>query len=230
MAKSDYLAQANAAFVAQQTTFMNGIGSYSAVLGLTPAELTAQAADAAYSAFTVEWQDVLQKAASQAVSWTRIVREGGNLPPTGAPVAPALPAVVPAVAPGVEPRFRALVRKAKASTGYNPAIGKALGIEGSEKTGTDLTTLAPQLTATSAGGAVQIGWGWQGHSESLDLIEILANRGNGYTLLTYDTTPGYTDTTPHPATPAKWTYKAIYRVGDSQVGQWSAEVSVTVGG
>jgi hypothetical protein len=28
----------------------------------------------------------------------------------------------------------------------------------------------------------------------------------------------------------KWTYQAIYRVGDGRVGQWSKPVSVTVGG
>jgi hypothetical protein len=37
------------------------------------------------------------------------------------------------------------------------------------------------------------------------------------------------DTSPHPTTPTKWTHKAIYRVGDHQVGQWSGEVSVIVG-
>ncbi len=49
-------------------------------------------------------------------------------------------------------------------------------------------------------------------------------------LLTHDSTPNDIDTAPFPSAPAKWTYKAIYRVGDTQVGQWSAEVSVTVGG
>ena len=43
-----------------------------------------------------------------------------------------------------------------------------------------------------------------------------------------DTTPGYVDTAPFPAVPTKWTYRAIYRVDDAQVGQWSAPVSVTV--
>ena len=32
------------------------------------------------------------------------------------------------------------------------------------------------------------------------------------------------------ATPVKWTYCGIYRVGDAQVGVWSNPVSVTVGG
>jgi len=49
-------------------------------------------------------------------------------------------------------------------------------------------------------------------------------------LLTIDTTPGYTDTQPLPAIAAKWTYTAIYRVNDEDVGQWSAPVSITVGG
>ena len=31
-----------------------------------------------------------------------------------------------------------------------------------------------------------------------------------------------------PATSAKWTYKAIYRVGDAPAGLWSAPVSLTV--
>ena len=38
------------------------------------------------------------------------------------------------------------------------------------------------------------------------------------------------DTTPLPATAAKWKYRAIYRVADARVGVWSDEVSITVGG
>ncbi len=48
-------------------------------------------------------------------------------------------------------------------------------------------------------------------------------------MLAIDTTPGYTDTQPFPSAPAKWTYQAIYRVGDSRVGQWSNPVSIAVG-
>jgi len=39
---------------------------------------------------------------------------------------------------------------------------------------------------------------------------------------------GYVDTYPFPATPTKWTYWMIFRVGDQRVGQWSSEVSLTV--
>ncbi len=56
------------------------------------------------------------------------------------------------------------------------------------------------------------------------------DRGNGWQVLTFDNTPGYTDTTPLPATVTRWNYRAIFRVDDQQVGQWSAELSLAVGG
>ena len=62
------------------------------------------------------------------------------------------------------------------------------------------------------------------------LAGLRAARRKGWVVLTYDTTPGYLDTTPFPAALTKWKYRAIYRVDDHQVGQWSAEVSVNVGG
>ncbi len=40
----------------------------------------------------------------------------------------------------------------------------------------------------------------------------------------------YHDTQPFPATRTVWTYKAIYRAHDAQVGRWSQTVSVVVGG
>ncbi len=60
------------------------------------------------------------------------------------------------------------------------------------------------------------------------MIELTVDRGSGFAPLAYDTTPDNTGTTPFPATAQKWTDKAIYRVGDQRVGQWSDEVSITV--
>ncbi len=73
---------------------------------------------------------------------------------------------------------------------------------------------------------------WSGFSAFLDMVELVVDRSDnkGEVLLAQETTPNYIDTTPFPATPTKWTYRAIYRVGDSRVGQWSKPVSVTVGG
>ena len=71
---------------------------------------------------------------------------------------------------------------------------------------------------------MQVGWGWQGFSAFLDMLEIQVDRGDGkgWVFLTYDTTPNYTDTAPFPATPTKWKYRAIYRVGDARRRRASA--------
>jgi hypothetical protein len=46
------------------------------------------------------------------------------------------------------------------------------------------------------------------------------------------TEPNYTDTAPLPAPgqSAAWNYRAIYRLGDERVGQWSDPVSQAVMG
>jgi hypothetical protein len=110
-------------------------------------------------------------------------------------------------------------------------IGELLGIEGAVLSGPDYATLKPVLKPKLSGGYVLVGWGWLGFSQFLDSLEILVDRGTGagYVPLTIDTTPDYLDTAPSPATPAKWMYKAIFRVGDQRVGQWSDPVSINVG-
>jgi hypothetical protein len=122
------------------------------------------------------------------------------------------------------------VRQSKAHANYTPPIGEALGIEGPEQSGPDFSTFKPVLTLRLSGGQVLAGWGWQGQGAFLDMIEIHVNRGAGYQMLAFDTTPDYLDTFAAPAGGQKWTYKAIYRLGDQRVGQWSDEASITIAG
>jgi len=57
------------------------------------------------------------------------------------------------------------------------------------------------------------------------------DRGTGFVFLGIDTVPDYTDTQTLPAgQSALWKYKAIYRLNDERVGQWSDVVSVAVAG
>jgi hypothetical protein len=232
MPKSNYIQTNDDAFGAQLKTFKINIPSYAATIGVSPAQVTAQGADCDYFNYTLACQEIMQNAAQQATSWKDLTRGGGTPPMSGAPVAPVFPAAVPAVAPGVEVRFRALVKQIKANANYNESIGEALGIEGAQQTAPDLTSVQPDIDVSISGGSVFVDWGWQGNGAFLDICEIQVDRGDGqgFKLLTYDTTPGYTDTQPFPAAPAKWTYKAIYRVGDAQTGQWSNPVTLTVPG
>jgi len=92
--------------------------------------------------------------------------------------------------------------------------------------------VVPLITAKVSGGAVHIGWGYQGNGAWLSGLEIHVDRGDGHgdLLLTVDTTPNYVDPQPFPTAKAVWSYKAIYRADDAEVGQWSQAVSVAVGG
>lgn len=127
--------------------------------------------------------------------------------------------------------FRALRQNVLDSSGYNPPIGEALGVIGAEMTRPDFGALKPRLKPKVSGNAVLVGWSWDGNGAFLDMIRLEVDRGDGkgFVLLAMDTTPNYTDTAPFPATPAKWTYRAMYYVGDNGVGQWSDPASVMVG-
>lgn len=116
-------------------------------------------------------------------------------------------------------------------SGNSALLVAKLKIEGTEQTGPDLALIQAILTLSIVGNAVLITWGRQGFSAFLDMLEIQVDRGDGkgWVFLTYDTTPNYTDTAPLPVTPMKWKYRAIYRLGDAQVGQWSNTMEITVG-
>ena len=51
--------------------------------------------------------------------------------------------------------------------------------------------------------------------------------GQGYLMLPCDNIPDCVDLTPSPSQPAKWTYRAIFRLTDAYMGQWSQTASIT---
>jgi hypothetical protein len=230
--KEDYIRKAMLAFSQQLLTFKNNIAGYATALGLTAAEVTAQAADADRFAWEVAMNDICSNCADQWAAWLRISRNGGDGTVVSGPGAVTPPAPEPAaVAPNIEDRFRKLVAKAKASANYNTSIGELLGIEGAAITEPDYNTIAPVLKPKVDAAGVMVGWGWQGNSRFLSACELEVDRGDGqgYRFLTIDSTPNYLDTHALPATPTKWTYRAVYRRGDARVGQWSQPVTITVG-
>jgi hypothetical protein len=139
-----------------------------------------------------------------------------------------LPTGVPA---GTETRFRSLTQTVKQNTTYDLPTGHALGIEGSAITPPNLTIIAPELNATVSGNRVLVDWGFGGNAAFLDMIRLEVDRGDGkgWVFLANDTTPGYIDTEPFPATATKWSYRGIFMLDDAQVGQWSAPAHVLVG-
>ena len=225
------------------TNFYNKIAGHATALGLSPTQVADAIADARWLVYILSsWQPAVKnwaKACTEAVKDAKLT-ESGNLmvlptftppPLPAADAAASLPAVVP-VDEGALARIFSLVQVIQEATGYTVPIATDLGTVGSQATAPDLSTAQPVLTAEISGTSVQVGWGWQGLVDWLEMVQIQVDRGDGqgFRDLAYDTTPGYTDTAPHPAALTKWKYRAIYRADDAQVGLWSQTVEVIVGG
>jgi len=213
--------------------YSNKLPALAAVLGLTAAQASGAVADCGWLIYVL--QTWLPAGRAWALATTDAAAEAQNGDGTALmalPVftAPALPAGIVAVNTGALTRIFALVQSIKDGGKCSDTNATNLGIVGSTQTGPDLTTIQPVISASITGSQVNVKWGWGGNSAFLDSCEIQVDRadGKGYVLLTIDTTPGYTDTQPFPAASVKWTYKAIYRLDDNQVGLWSQPASVTV--
>jgi hypothetical protein len=232
MAGVTNLDQRDQHLAAELEAFKNAIGPYAVRLGITPAQVAAQAADAAYFSYTLTAQELLASNSKQWSGWKTVLRSGGNVPVTGTPQTPVFPEAPPPVAPGVEPRFRALVRQLKANPNYNPSIGAALGLEDPGQTGPNYGTPAPEISAVIGDLNVRIAWNWGGFGSYVNQCELQVDRGDGkgFVDLTIGSSLGYVDTEPFPRAPAKWLYRASYRAGGNRVGQWSRPVGLTVGG
>jgi hypothetical protein len=235
MPKKDYIPNDDAGKAALFTHVATTLPQHFVTLGITAVVpgVVAQAQDAAAFAYLCTNQQTLQGAAQQATAAKNRLRDGDALEPN-VPVSlafPSVPATVPAsVLPGVTARFRTFANWLKNLPPYTNAIGEILQIVGDDSAATDPGTVKPLLPLKISGGQVLIGWTWQGLSGQLDSIEIQVDRGTGtFVFLTIDTRPGYVDTEPFPATPAKWKYRAIYRENDTRIGLWSDVAEISVG-
>ena len=223
------------------TNFYNKLTGHAPTLGITTPVCAAAVADARWLIYLLGSYLPAQRSWGKAV--TDMVREAQTgtgdavmvLPAFNAPPLPpadataGLPAVV-AVKPGALKRIFSLIQVIQESPGLVDSIATDLGVVGTVASGPDLALVQPVLKLKIVSGQVFIEWGWGGHGDYLDMIQIQVDRGQGWADLAYDTTPGYTDTHPFPAALTNWKYRAIYRVGDAQVGLWSADASIVVGG
>lgn len=223
------------------TNFFNKLIGHAATLGITPLICAAAVADARWLIYLLGTYQPSQRTWSKSnTDMIRAAQTGTGdtvmvLPTyTAPPLPPAdvpnnLPAVVP-VKPGALKRLFSLIQVMQEAPGYVESIATDLGTVGTETTTPDLETIQPEFKVRIIGGHVFLDWGWDGNGAFLDMLQMQVDRGQGWVDLAYDTTPGYTDTHPFPATLTTWKYRAIYRVGDSQVGVWSAEMGIAVGG
>ena len=221
--------------VAWLANFKDKLPGYATALSLVTGQVTAAVADCGWLQYILELWLLEARAWLKSCTAAALTAQTGT--GTGAMTlpgftAPALPTGVTAQAPGALDRIFALIQVIKKGGKCTDAIAADLRIVGTEAGAPDLSTVEPIIKVKVSGSEVLVNWGWQGNRAWLASCEIHVDRadGHGFGLLTIDTTPNYTDTQPWPANRTVWTYKAIYRADDAQVGRWSQPVSVTVGG
>jgi hypothetical protein len=201
--------------------------NYAVLLDVSDEDLSVLKADSIGSRYVLQ---ALNAAQAHAKHWTALknqLRDGT----AGTASWPALPvlseSIPPVISPGIIPRLSALVARLKTHKNYTTAIGQDLWLIGSTQI-IDPGTWKPALGMQNKAGHPVIVW-TKGKAAAL---EIWVDRGdsNNFVFLTINTEPNTNDTCLLPEISSIWKYKAIYRLHDEQVGQWSDVISVSVGG
>jgi hypothetical protein len=215
--------------------FRDHLGNWTAKLGLAPAQVTTVLADCNWLIYVLEtWLGSVRTFGTTGTQAALLAQTGTGADTVTLPVfnPPAPASGITPQLPGSLTRIFAFVQSIKRNPLCDDEIMNDLKIVGTEEMAPDAMTLQPVIYVSIVNGQVFVKWGWGGQGKWLDACEIWVDRGDGkgYVFLTIDTTPGYTDTQAFPTALTNWTYKAIYRQGDKQVGKWSAPVTVAVGG
>jgi hypothetical protein len=210
--------------------FSGKIGNYATKYGIATATITDIQNGYAYLAYWMNSRNQYQEYVKKLSAFKDEIIKGTGIA-SAPPTAPTFGAVPTAVAPGVFTRVTSLVNTIKSNLAYTEADGKDLGIEGIESSSRfNLHEAQPQISVRLIGGGhPEVVWS-KGDFESVD---IFVDRGTGnWVFLATDTHPNYTDTAALPAigTSALWHFKAIYKLDDERVGQFSNPVSITVAG
>ncbi len=226
MAKNYYLPRDDSGKARLLEHLARRLPAYAETLEVSAADIASLQADAEAFRHAIAATDSIQANARQWTAYKNLQRDGGvRVNPL--PQLPHLPPPARDVAPGIVPRLIALVSRLKTARQYSEAIGHDLQIIGPEQR-VEPDDWKPIIATGAVAGQPVLKW----PKGDADAIEIWADRGDGqgFRLATITSSVDYTDTSARPATGAVWKYKAIYRLRDTRVGEWSGEVSVAVGG
>lgn len=226
---ADYIPSPDLDFGTWLNTFANQASSLAIKYSIPAGMITQVKSDALMWGFIMSNSDTVTKFGTSFTSFKRNQRDGalgGAVVPF--PIAPIFAGIPTTVANGIERRARNLAGLFKANKSiYNDTDGKAMGIMGEDppQTTTDMDAMQPVIQVLMSGGKVVVKW----KKGKADSINIYVDRGDGqYIYLANDAQPDYTDNAALPAGATAWTYRAIYVVKDTEVGQFSEAVGINV--
>lgn len=211
--------------------FADKLPNYAAKYNISAEEVTDMENSALYFSYWLNGKNQTDEHNKKFTQFKNELRDGipAGATPSIPPVAPVLGVAPTAVAPGIFVRAGALGNVIKSKHNYTVADGIDMGLEGAEDSSVPEDMKPVLKIRLVEGGKPEVMWKKLG----MDGIELWVDRGTGtFSFLSIDTVPNYIDTHALPAAgqTAIWKYKAIYRLDDGQVGEWSDVVSQTVTG
>ncbi len=207
--------------------------TYATLLKLSTEMVAERVADAAAFHYTL---GIVGNIVTGGKDWTAFKKLLLKGPDSGATIPFPLPidfSTAPvAVKPGISARYSKFAAYCKLQPGCTENVQIDLGIAGTATSARDLDTVQPALKPVKRADGIFVGWSWDGLFGVVDMLEMCVDRGDGQgeKFLVTDSTPDYLDTFPQPAALTKWTYRAIWRIGEDRVGLWSNPVTIIVGG
>ena len=207
----------------------SSLPSYAVALEISTDDLAQLKANLDGFDYCLKAQDSANNYSNALFAFKRVLRDGPKDAVINAPSLPVLPTLPSVFYPDIFGFLGALITRIKKHKNYTEAIGKALNIISAHSPAADPTSLQPILTVDFQAGHPTLHW----KSNGTDALEIEADYGSGiFTLISIQLSPGYQDNNPLPAagTTALWRYRAIYRIHDQQVGQWSQILEISVKG
>lgn len=223
-----YLPVSDADRVVWLNTFSSRIGQYATALGLTAGEVTSVQRDASMYAYIVQLQEAGKQYWTAVSGLKKQLRSSPQQSAAPAiPVAPAAGSPPTAVNSGVFNRIILLVSRIKQSSAYSNAMGQDLDIIPPAVT-FNPSTMLPNLEIRLESGHPLLKW----KKGEADGVQLYVDRrdNNGFVPLAKVFRSKYLDVMEVPVNTftATWDYKARYLVGDDEVGQFSAVISINV--
>jgi hypothetical protein len=204
--------------------------NYAAILEISTADLDQVQAGSDWFDYILKLEVAAQRFTDGIYAFKRVLRDG----PKGATI--NLPAPLVIIPPPTSQPYAdivgflgALIVRIKKHKNYTEAIGKALDIIPAQIPTPDPALLQPELTFDYNAGHPVLYW----YHNDTDALVLEADYGTGtFNLVAIQMSTSFEDSAPLPApgTVALWKYRAIYRIRDDQVGQWSKVLEVSVKG
>jgi hypothetical protein len=204
--------------------------NYATILEISTADLDQVQAGSDWFDYSLKVDQAAQRFTDGNYAFKRVLRDGPksaviNLPPPLVIIPP--PTSIPY--PDIIGFLSAMIIRIKKHKNYTEAIGKALHIIPPQNPAPDPALLQPELTFDFNAGHPVLYW----YHNGTDALVIEADYGTGtFSVVGIQMSTHFEDSAPlpPPGTVALWKYRAIYRIRDNQVGQWSKVLEVSVKG